>query len=251
MSATVTFDWIFFDCFNTLIDDFDQTGEELALQPVYALPAEAGLYESAVDFRQDYHRWRNQQWHTEHREIEMGDRYRAVLQAKAPTMSLAEIESLATEMVNQFRICYQRSLRLPAGVKEMLQFWQGRVQMGVVSNFYIPDWPADLLASFGLQSYLDFVLDSAACGWRKPGQTIYEIACDRAQVAQTDRNRILFIGDHLLNDVLAPQRLGMKGLYFDRSQERPSSTPPSAEIASITAWHQFRPDLCQMMSGTG
>lgn len=245
MSIAVTIDWIFFDCFNTLIDDFDQTGEELALRPVYSLPAEVGLYSSEAEFRQDYHRWRNRQWQAEHREILMGDRYQAVLKEKVPTMPAAELEALAADMVERFRVCYQQSLRLPDGVKEMLQFWQGRVRMGVVSNFYIRDWPVDLLDSFGLRPYFDFVLDSAACGWRKPGQPIYDLACETAQVTQADRHKILFIGDHLLNDVLAPQRLGMQGLYFDRTQDRPSSTPPSAEVVSITEWSQFRTGFCQ------
>ncbi|WP_299404703.1 HAD family hydrolase [Acaryochloris sp. IP29b_bin.148] len=238
-------DWIFFDCFNTLIDDFDQTGEELALQPVYALPAEVGLYESAAEFRQDYHRWRNQQWQTEHREIEMGDRYQAVLHDKFPAMPLTEIEKIAAEMVKRFRVCYQKSLRLPDGVQDMLQFWQGRVRLGVVSNFYLQGWPTELLESFGLRSYFDFVLDSAACGWRKPGRKIYEIACEQAHIPAADRHRVLFVGDHLLNDVLAPQQLGMQGLYFDRSQVRPTYAPSTQGVATITGWHQFRSDFCQ------
>ncbi|WP_299491264.1 HAD family hydrolase [Acaryochloris sp. IP29b_bin.137] len=245
MSTVVAFDWIFFDCFNTLIDDFDQTGAELALLPVYSLPAEAGLYASATDFRLDYHHWRNRQWQTVHREIEMGERYQAVLRENCPTVPLMEIESLAAEMVERFRTCYQQSLRLPPDVKEMLQFWQGRVKMGVVSNFYLRGWPKDLLASFDLHVYFDFVLDSAACGWRKPGEQIYNIACEMAQIAPNDRYKILFVGDHLLNDVLAPQRMGMQGLYFNRSQERPTSAPPTAQVKSFTTWSQFRPEFCQ------
>jgi putative hydrolase of the HAD superfamily len=235
----VSFDWIFFDCFNTLIDDFDQTGEELALQPVYSLPVAAGLYASATEFRQDYHRWRNRQWQIDHREILMKDRYQAVLQARSPQSPTFEIEQLATAMVDRFQGCYQQSLRLPAGVEEMLEYWQGKARIGVVSNFYIPDWPTELLASFGLNSYLDFVLDSAACGWRKPGQLIYDIACEFAQIPQAERSRILFVGDHLQNDVLAPQKFGMQGLYFDRSQER-SSSPPPAGVSAIVRWSQFR-----------
>ncbi len=241
----MAFDWIFFDCFNTLIDDFDQTGEELALLPVYSFPAEVGLYSSAAEFRQDYHSWRNRQWHSEHREILMSDRYQAVLQEKAPSIPFGEIETLAAEMVNRFRVCYQKSLRLPNGVKEMLQFWHGRVRMGVVSNFYIQEWPTELLESFGLRSYFDFVLDSAVCGWRKPGPQIYDVACDLAHISESDRHRILFVGDHLLNDVLAPQDLGMRGLYFDRSQERPSYAPPTEGVISISEWSQFRADFCE------
>lgn len=238
----MTFDWIFFDCFNTLIDDFDQTGEELALLPVYSLPAEVGLYASAAEFRRDYHAWRNRQWQSEHREIEMGDRYQAVLQEKFPSIPVPELEKMASEMVDRFRVGYQQSLRLPDGVQEMLQFWHGRVRLGVVSNFYIQGWPTELLESFGLRSYFDFVVDSAACGWRKPGPYIYELACDVAKVTQADRHKILFVGDHLLNDVLAPQELGMQGLFFDRSQVRPTYAPSTEGVNSITEWSQFRPD---------
>jgi HAD superfamily hydrolase (TIGR01549 family) len=142
-------------------------------------------------------------------------------------------------MVDCFQGCYQQSLRLPEGVEEMLEYWQDKARIGVVSNFYIPHWPTELLASFGLNPYLEFVLDSAACGWRKPGQSIYDIACELAQVSQTERSRILFVGDHLQNDVLAPQQFGMQGLYFDRSQERSSSPPPTG-VSAIMHWSQFR-----------
>lgn len=239
----MSFDWIFFDCFNTLIDDFDQTGEELALLPVYDLPAQAGFYASAAEFRQDYHRWRNIQWQTDYREILMVDRYRAVLMARSPTTDAQTISQLATEMVECFRQCYQPSLRLPPGVQEMLEYWQGRAQMGIVSNFYIEAWPAELLAEFGLRSYFDFVLDSSACGWRKPGPKIYQLACEQAQVPETERQRILFVGDHLENDVISPQAFGMQGLYFDRSGERPTSPSAPESILAITAWQQFRSQL--------
>ncbi|NJN38012.1 MAG: HAD family hydrolase [Acaryochloridaceae cyanobacterium CSU_3_4] len=235
----VSFDWIFFDCFNTLIDDFDQTGEELALLPVYSLPVAAGLYASAAEFRQEYHRWRDRQWRMDHREILMKDRYQSVLQARSPQSPAPEIEQLAAAMVDCFQGCYQQSLRLPEGVEEMLEYWQDKAHIGVVSNFYIPHWPTELLASFGFNPYLEFVLDSAACGWRKPGQSIYGIACELAQVSQTERSRILFVGDHLQNDVLAPQQFGMQGLYFDRSQERSSSPSPTG-VAAIMHWSQFR-----------
>ncbi|NJK41094.1 MAG: HAD family hydrolase [Acaryochloridaceae cyanobacterium SU_2_1] len=241
----MSFDWIFFDCFNTLIDDFDQTGEELALLPVYALPAQAGFYASATEFRQDYHRWRNAQWQTDYREILMVDRYRAVLRARSPSTEPEIITQLALEMLHCFRQCYQQSLRLPPGVQEMLEYWQGRAQMGIVSNFYIEAWPAELLAQFGLESYFKFVLDSSACGWRKPGQEIYQLACQQAQVPEAERSRILFVGDHLENDVISPQSFGMQALYYDRSRERPTSSPAPDSILSISHWQQFRCELWQ------
>ena len=51
-------EWIFFDCFNTLIDDFDQDGDESGLGPMQHLPVEAGLYDTVYDLRKDYLDWR-------------------------------------------------------------------------------------------------------------------------------------------------------------------------------------------------
>ena len=36
--------WIFFDCFNTLLDDFDETGDESGLSPIVHLPVRDGYF---------------------------------------------------------------------------------------------------------------------------------------------------------------------------------------------------------------
>ncbi|MEM8643207.1 MAG: HAD family hydrolase, partial [Cyanobacteria bacterium P01_G01_bin.54] len=114
----------------------------------------------------------------------------------------------------------------------------GKVQMGVVSNYFLAEWPDKFLTEYGFRPYFDFVLDSAACGWRKPGTEIYQAAVKLASVK--DLSRVLFIGDHLRNDVMAPTQLGMQAIHFDRAGERPHATPTPSEIPSITHWDQFR-----------
>lgn len=36
--------WIFFDCFNTLLDDFDEAGDESGLGSILDLPVREGRY---------------------------------------------------------------------------------------------------------------------------------------------------------------------------------------------------------------
>ena len=80
-----SFDWIFFDCFNTLIDDFDDTGDESGIGFLTHLPVQAGLYSTSVDFRQDYDKWRENQWSDKTwREVTLPDCFRPVLGQKAP-----------------------------------------------------------------------------------------------------------------------------------------------------------------------
>ncbi|MEM8808986.1 MAG: HAD family hydrolase, partial [Cyanobacteria bacterium P01_G01_bin.38] len=164
-----TFDWIFFDCFNTLIDDFDETGDESGLAPMYHVPVEAGLYNNLEDFRQDYHRWRKAHLSGKAKEYTLQERMQHILAAYRPQANPELVQQVIQTMASQFAIAYPKTLRLPAGVQAMLDYWHGKVQMGVVSNYFLAEWPDKFLTEYGFRPYFDFVLDSAACGWRKPG----------------------------------------------------------------------------------
>ena len=57
-----TFDWIFFDCFNTLIDDFDDIGDESGVGPILCLPVESEFYATEAAFKVDYDKWKRDRW---------------------------------------------------------------------------------------------------------------------------------------------------------------------------------------------
>jgi HAD superfamily hydrolase (TIGR01549 family) len=234
------FDWIFFDCFNTLIDDFDQTGCEMGLASMYQVPVTAGLYDSLETLRQDYHRWRKAHISGYAQEYTLAERLLHLLAETRPQTPLALREEVVQQMEVQFAQHYPQTLRLPNGVDTMLAAWQGKVRMGVVSNFFLAQWPEKFLDQYGMKPYFDFILDSAACGWRKPGAEIYHLALQAA--GNPDPNRVLFIGDHFRNDVQTPLHFGMQALHFDRSSERLSANATPAGFASITHWDRFRPD---------
>jgi FMN phosphatase YigB (HAD superfamily) len=132
-----TIDWIFFDCFNTLIDDFDETVDESGIAPMYQVPVEVGLYDNREAFRQDYHRWRKAHISGKAREQSIEERLRNVLITYRPHSAAPLIDQAVQLMATQFATCYPKTLRLPVGVKPMLAHWQGKVRMGVVSNFFL------------------------------------------------------------------------------------------------------------------
>ena len=239
MVTSTSLDWIFFDCFNTLIDDFDTTGCEAGLAPMYQVPVTAGLYPDIAAVRADYHRWRLENIAGKPAEQTLRQRFRNLFATYRPRATAATVDPILAEMEVQFRRCFPATLRLPAGVETMLQRWQGQVSMVVFSNFFLAEWPAQMLERHGLRSYFSFVLDSAEYGQRKPGDAIYKAALEVA--GNPPPGRVLFIGDHLLNDAIAPQRLGMQSIYFDRSAERTSSSAAPANISAITHWDQFVP----------
>lgn len=232
--------WIFFDCFNTLLDDFDETGDESGLSSILDLPVREGYFATTRDFVNAYSRWRkNRLTGSGSREVLLTDRLTDVLAATGETGG-KPVHRLVREMIEEFERSYPKQVRPTPGVEAMLTAWRGSVRMGVVSNFYLPGWPEQLLADHRLLQHFQFVIDSAAIGFRKPGAEIYREALRQAGLTDDLASDVLFIGDNLRNDVLAPRSLGMNAIYFDRSRERPTANPQTWPD-SITRWDEFRP----------
>jgi putative hydrolase of the HAD superfamily len=225
-------EWIFFDCFNTLVDDFDAQGDESGLSPIVHLPAEAGAFPSAAAFRRAYLDWRSRNLQDDGREIRLGDRLRAVLRGRG-SLGPTAVEALATRMVEVFERDYPSTLRETPGAREMLAAWQGKLRMAVVSNFFLPGWPERVLRRFDLFEPFEFVLDSATLGVRKPGPGIFLEALRHAALGPGDRGRALFVGDHPRNDVEAPRALGLRALLLPRTRD-----PSERDV-----WSWFRPGL--------
>ncbi len=245
----ISFDWIFFDCFNTLIDDFTPDGDESGVEPILCLPVEAGFYATETEFKVDYDKWKRDRWNgNDWGEVDLADRLKEILTKKNDSRR-DEVDVLVSRMMKRFELEYTNTLRLTPGVCEMLQRWRGIVKTGVISNFYLRDWPQRMLMKFGLYSHFDFVIDSASFGFKKPGHTIYLGALQRAGILINQAERVIFIGDNLTNDVLAPMELGMKAIYLDRTDDRPSSEPVPEGIPSIRHWDEFKPEIFKDASG--
>ena len=232
--------WIFFDCFNTLLDDFDETGDESGLSSILDLPVREGYFATAREFVTAYSQWRKDRLTgNQSSEIELGDRLLEVLSATGKS-GKKPVHRLVQEMIDEFETSYPKQVRPTPGVEAMLASWRGKVRMGVVSNFYLPGWPERLLADHRLLQHFQFVIDSAAIGFRKPGAEIYREGLRQAGLTDDRAGDVLFIGDNLRNDVLGPRSLGMSAIYFDRSLDRPMAV--REEWAdSITRWDEFRP----------
>jgi putative hydrolase of the HAD superfamily len=81
----------------------------------------------------------------------------------------------------------------------------------------ISDWGSNLegiLASLGLDRYLDFVLASGAAGLAKPDPAFFRLAAARAGVDPADA---VMVGDSYRADVLGARAAGMDGVLLDRA----------------------------------
>ena len=151
--------WIFFDCFNTLLDDFDDSGDISGLGPIAELPVAAGRFESAAAFRAAYAAARANNWGFPPGEVTLGRRLATVLDAAVPRNSRDTTREIVDAMLRTFEREYPLTLRLTPGARDMLAAWADHARLAVVSNFYLPDWPDRMLARFGDLYAVDLVCD--------------------------------------------------------------------------------------------
>lgn len=230
---STSYDWIFFDCFNTLLADQDDEGEAFGFCGVWYVAVQLGLAESVDVLSERYRAWRlarRQDPHNE-REILLDERLRAVI-----GHDVLEQSGALPRLRDVWRHGFPRQTRLIEGVPAMLAYWSKHKSLAVVSNFYVPDFPRTLLERHSVLPYLSFVIDSAELGIRKPDPRMYQEALLRAKVSNPQR--VLFVGDTWKNDVEGPLAAGMQAVWFDRGQE------PRPDLAdahpSLRYWNEFR-----------
>ncbi|MFH1064751.1 MAG: HAD family hydrolase [Candidatus Woesearchaeota archaeon] len=85
------------------------------------------------------------------------------------------------------------------------------VKLGMISNLASPY--KEPFFRLGLDRYISDPVFSCDVGMIKPEKDIYRLALDRLGVSA---ERALMVGDRLMNDVLGPASVGMRGLFLDR-----------------------------------
>ena len=103
------------------------------------------------------------------------------------------------------------------------------VRLGVLSNTWTA---ASVLAAFvereGAMVHLQAATFSSAEGLRKPSPALYALALSRLGATPGET---LFVGDRVLEDVVGPQRAGMRAaLTHEHRQEQPGDAQPLATL---------------------
>ena len=93
------------------------------------------------------------------------------------------------------------------------QLKSNEYQLGIFSNAGDDKDVQELIESFGIRSYFDFVLTSAACYYRKPHPRAFEIALAQWSVPSNDA---VMIGDSLQADIYGAKNLDMQTIWIKR-----------------------------------
>lgn len=88
-----------------------------------------------------------------------------------------------------------------------------KYNLGIFSNAGDDKDVQELIESFGIRPYFDFVLTSAACYYRKPYPRAFEIALAQWSIPPEDA---IMIGDSLVADIRGAKNLNMKTIWITR-----------------------------------
>jgi len=89
-------------------------------------------------------------------------------------------------------------------------------QLGIFSNAGDDKDVQELIEIFGIRTYFDFVLTSAACFYRKPHARAFEIALARWNI---ESNEAVMVGDSLEADIAGAKNAGMQTIWITRRAE--------------------------------
>jgi HAD superfamily hydrolase (TIGR01662 family) len=106
-------------------------------------------------------------------------------------------------------------------------------RLGIVSNAGDNKDVLQLVEKLGFKPYFDFVLTSAACGWRKPHPRIFAQALAHWEFPPAE---VAMVGDRLKADILGANQAGMFSIWASRyaKPSAASSAQPGARVENLS-----------------
>ena len=116
----------------------------------------------------------------------------------------------------------------PEAVPVLQNIRQMGLKLGLVSNTGMTPGVSfrRFMSEHGMLEYFDLLTFSDEVGVAKPGAEIFAITL--AGLGATPAQAI-HVGDHILNDVAAARKFGLKTVWVEGFYERPDATDPSTE----------------------
>ena len=173
------------------------------------------LHEHHIDLDTAVFRARLHQYYDQRDKDYHETTYHFVLQELLGELGYAEVsESILRSALDAMYSITQGNWVLEKDCVETLRKLKSRdYRLGIFSNAGDDKDVQELIESFGIRSYFDFVLTSAACYYRKPHPRAFEIAL--AQWSASPRDAIM-VGDSLQADIQGAKNLEMRTIWIRR-----------------------------------
>lgn len=132
------------------------------------------------------------------------------------TLALGKIDindsDLSRRMADRCSVLRDESITLVQGaVETLLKLEEHGIKLGLVTNGSSKA-QREKIRRFDLSGHFDPILIEGEVGYGKPDTRIFQIALD--SLKSVPQNTWM-IGDNIVWDVVAPQEIGMKGIWID------------------------------------
>ena len=121
---------------------------------------------------------------------------------------------------------------------------KGFIKLGIISNAGDDSDVSQLLHKFNIHPYFEFVLTSAACGYRKPHKRIFELALENLKLLP---EQIAVVGDKLDADIQGANQMGMYSIWITRRAEMPPDEELPVHPRAMISTLQDLPSLILKM----
>ncbi len=123
-----------------------------------------------------------------------------------------------------FAFCkeFMKYVRIDKNAKKVLRKLNEKYQLGIVSNFAIPECVEKLLQDNGITDLFNVVVVSGAINKRKPSPEIFETAIEALNLNVED---VMFVGDTLEADIKGANEVGMKTIFIERRIQKDDILP--------------------------
>jgi len=186
-------------CWQTICQRFGPQLEGLSPEELFA-----AIMESRAWFWTDPRRHRSGRLHLEHTRREIVSEAFARLQMDAP--------ALAREIADAYSLEREGTIRpFPGAMDTLRQLRDKSVRLALITSGSA-QVQRRKIDRFGLASLFDCILIEEEFGVGKPHERIYLYALEQLD---TEPGETWMVGDNLLWDVQAPQRLGIWGIWLD------------------------------------
>ncbi len=225
-TASLRYDAVVFDVGGTLLGFHDRA-------PFQAFLAQAGLPAGEEDARALHarlmsiiQRERDSAQGLGARGQDLADWWLGMFRLTWPEQPDLAAEMLRWLFDGRFDRLYDDVLPTLAGLRAV------GLRLGVISNFG-PHLP-EVLERFQIDTFFDFVIVSAAVGVAKPDPRIFHLA---VEASGRPSGRLLYVGDHVGDDVDGARAAGLDAVLIDRGDRQPAAL--CARIGSLEELIQY------------
>ena len=219
---------IFFDLDRTLWD-FEHNSYETLLELCKSYNLKEKGVENSLEFIKIYKTHNTKLWDLYRVDkISQKDLRRERFQRTLSDFGINDFDLSEKIGEDYIQVCPRKTKLYPFAI-EVLEYLKQKYPLHIITNGFDKTQHIKLEHS-GMKQYFDEIITSEKLGVKKPNPAIFQHAIE---MANTNKEESVYVGDNLVVDILGCQNFGMDGVFFNPEKEN-HTEKPKFEISCLS-----------------